>query len=236
VKTKERNELWRGRYLTAIRVSAERFAEVLETADLSAPVPTCPGWTLAELAGHLGGVHRWARHAVVHGEQGAHPEVEAMDREFLLAWLRQGADDLLEVLEDADPTMHTWHFGPKPRTVGFWMRRQAHETTIHTIDALRAAGEPDLMIDRRLAVDGVAEVCEMFYPRQVKLGRTAELPIKVRFHATDVPEWSVILHGEGPEVAVNAPAAELYLAVWRRGVVEGADPRVAAALGGGIAP
>ena len=38
----------------------ERFAALLETAPPELAVPSCPGWNVADLALHLGTVHRWA--------------------------------------------------------------------------------------------------------------------------------------------------------------------------------
>jgi hypothetical protein len=36
------------------------FVALLTTDGLSAEVAGCPGWTVADLARHLGGIHRWA--------------------------------------------------------------------------------------------------------------------------------------------------------------------------------
>ena len=237
VKPKARDEVWSRRYLMVLRDSAERFASVLDQADLDSAVPSCPGWTLNDLAVHLGRVHRWARHAVIHAEQGPEDHVGPASREALAEWFRQGAKELIEDLEATNPATQTWHFGPKPHTVGFWMRRQAQETTIHAVDALHAAGHPVWDIDQAFAVDGVHEVCEMFYPRQVRLGRMAPLPLTLRFFAGDMPDWSATLHGEGPERAVHASTvAELYLAMWRRAELPGLDPQVATALAAPITP
>ena len=37
----------------------DQFVALLDTADLDAPVPTCPEWTVTDLAVHLGIIHRW---------------------------------------------------------------------------------------------------------------------------------------------------------------------------------
>ena len=54
-------------YLAHLERAAADVAGRLESGDLDAPVPGCPGWTLTDLAHHLGGIHRWARTAVVEG-------------------------------------------------------------------------------------------------------------------------------------------------------------------------
>lgn len=43
-------------YLPLLRSELDAFAETLD-GDLSAAVPTCRSWTLADLAAHLGDVH-----------------------------------------------------------------------------------------------------------------------------------------------------------------------------------
>ncbi len=60
------------------------------------------------------------------------------------------------------------------RTAGFWRRRQVHETALHLWDAERAAGTPT-PFDPALSWDGVLEVPEVMYPRQVRLGRIEPL-------------------------------------------------------------
>ena len=42
------------RYLDALAVQSALFAESLRGADLKLPVPTCPEWTLHQLAEHVG--------------------------------------------------------------------------------------------------------------------------------------------------------------------------------------
>ena len=50
-----------------LRMHTERIADVARDAELDAPVPSCPGWSLRDLVVHLGGVDQWATHAVVEG-------------------------------------------------------------------------------------------------------------------------------------------------------------------------
>ena len=49
-------------------LALERLADeapvLLAEADLGAAVPSCPGWTVAELVAHLGETHLWAEHCV----------------------------------------------------------------------------------------------------------------------------------------------------------------------------
>ncbi|GLY15791.1 hypothetical protein Kisp01_28060 [Kineosporia sp. NBRC 101677] len=61
-------------YLAVIEQGTRDFAELLERSDQEALVPSCPGWTLRNLAEHLGEVHQWAAHAIVAGNPGCEPD------------------------------------------------------------------------------------------------------------------------------------------------------------------
>src|SRR5207342_611440 len=47
-------------YLAVLAAEATSLAAAAEEAGLEAPVPTCPGWNVADLVLHVGEVHRWA--------------------------------------------------------------------------------------------------------------------------------------------------------------------------------
>lgn len=225
------------------------FAAALHE-DLRRPVPGCPGWDLAALAGHLGGVHRWARSAVVQARPGVLSEAGPDDSRDIAAWFAEGAAALAATLRATEPATGCWTFGPPPRTVAFWQRRMPHETTLHAWDAHAALGE-DLPLDRDLALDGVDEVVTMFVPRQVRLGRLVPPPHALELRATDAPQgvgpWKLFAgEGEGetggggdvraPDAVVAAPAATLLLLLWRRipldtdGVAVAGDAAAAHAL------
>ena len=64
---------------------------------------------------------------------------------------------MLETLAAAVPGTPCWNFGPPPRLVDFWIRRQAIETAVHRWDVLEAMGQrPELA--PALAADGIDEV------------------------------------------------------------------------------
>lgn len=194
-----------------------RFAERASRADLLAPVPTCPGWTVRDLAEHLGEVHRWVVHAVIHGSPDA-PDVDPPKGQAdLVAWYRESADELLKTLRSTPVDAPAWHFGPKPRTAGWWWRRQAHEVTVHLHDLADPAP-----IDAAVAEDGIDEVRGMFFPRQVRLGRIAPLERSLALEVAETGRRHVFA-GDGtgdPDRPVDAtlsgPADLLYLAVWKR--------------------
>ncbi|GAA4077553.1 maleylpyruvate isomerase family mycothiol-dependent enzyme [Nocardioides kongjuensis] len=193
------------------------FADVLATGDLAAPVPACPGWTLADLGEHTRWVHAWATHAVTdHSPDGDTP-APGLERDALVDGYRAAAGRLLEVLRHTAPDAPVWTFGPDSRA-GFWRRRQLHEVTMHLHDALDSqARTAEWRVSPELGWDGVDEVATLFYPRQVRLGRTEPLPAPVRLVATDL-DRSLVLEPDaaGEPVELAAPAAELLLMLWGR--------------------
>jgi uncharacterized protein (TIGR03083 family) len=211
----------------AVSVLAEEASTVtaLLTADaLAAPVPTCPGWAVADLARHLGGVHRWARHAVLYGPdadfQG--PAEDAQVR----PWFSDGANALIETLAKTSSGRVCWTFDG-PGTAMFWMRRQAHETALHRWDLQDSLGVPSAVADD-VALDGIDEVATMFLPRQLRLGRLASGPEVVEIVPDQGPRVRLSATAEpssAPSCAsVHGPAEVLLLLLWKRTTLD--DPRL----------
>ena len=134
---------------------------------LAAPVPTCPGWTVADLTRHVGEVYLHKTLAMrlgdFPGEQDWPAEVEALPP---LDLLDRAYIDLVAELTTRDPDSPapSW-YRPEP-TVGFWRRRMAQETVIHRLDAELAAqaatGRAVSPVPDDIAADGVDEVLVRF--------------------------------------------------------------------------
>lgn len=230
-------------YLDHIRADVDRFAVALERGPLDARVEACPGWDLARLAAHLGGVQRWATRAVL---DAAPPDATPRpdpDTEWA-SWLREGVGPLIDALAAADLDGPTWHPFPVAMVARVWPRRQAHETAIHRWDAESAVGSPS-PIDPELASDGIDEYFELVVPR-LHVREHIELPPgSLHVHCTDVAgEWLVERDGDGLRVvrehakgdaALRGPAEAILLRLWNRTSPRAAeldevgDPTVAAA-------
>jgi uncharacterized protein (TIGR03083 family) len=223
-------------WLGALGAQTERFAAAVERGDLAAPISHCPGWTLLDLGDHLGGVHQWAAHAVVSGTPDLDPAPSgAATTTELAEWYRGHAAHLIEVLAGASPDASAWTFDEADPTAGFWRRRQVHETTLHVWDVEHALGEPSA-IDPVLAWDGVLEVVDVMYPRQVRLGRVAPIPGQVLLVAADGPGRATL--GDGDPLEVRAPSEVLLRLLWHRAdpADAGLDPRVGVLLAGAVTP
>jgi uncharacterized protein (TIGR03083 family) len=206
--------------LAHLETAATVFAAALTSADLAAPVASCPGWDLRRLACHLGGVHRWARTAITEGRSGELREEGPGDPGGLRDWFDEGVRDLVDTLGTSDPARECWTFGPRPHTTAFWIRRMPHETWMHAWDAASAAPDP-VTVPHDLALDGVDEVVHMFVPRQIRLGRLGPLQSTIELRATDAPGEPAWLLASGdrsasPDAVVSAPADVLLLLLWHR--------------------
>ncbi|MER6163223.1 maleylpyruvate isomerase family mycothiol-dependent enzyme [Streptomyces violaceorubidus] len=200
-----------------------------EAAGGDAEVPTCPGWRVRDLVRHTGTVHRWATAFVAEGSTGPRPAADLPDLDGapLLTWFREGHRRLVDTLADAAPDVRCWHFMPAPSPLAFWARRQAHETTVHRIDAESARGGEPTGTRVDFAVDGIDELLCAFHAREKSAVRTEE-PRTLRVRATDAPDavWTVRLSARPPvtvredtgdaDCELSGPAALLYPALWNR--------------------
>jgi uncharacterized protein (TIGR03083 family) len=150
----------RDQFFAEIRASAARLADIASGSDPDLPVPSCPDWTLRQLATHVGRVHRWAAEIV--GSRAAEriPFDAAPDGRYpaaapdRAAWLNAGADRVIAAITAAGD-QPVWAFG-RLAPASFWARRQSHETMVHRADAELAVGA-DVVLDAGLAVDGIDE-------------------------------------------------------------------------------
>jgi uncharacterized protein (TIGR03083 family) len=187
-------------------------------------------------------VHRWATAFVAEGHTSYHPDggLPDLDHDELLTWFAEGHRRLVDTLADAAPDVQCWTFLPTPSPLAFWARRQAHETTVHRVDAESALGGEPSAVRAEFAVDGIDELLRGFHVRPKSRLRTEE-PRVLRLRATDRPDalWTVRLSPQPPLVErgepvdagagidaaaheaadceVTGPAAQLYLALWNRG-------------------
>lgn len=210
--------------------------------DLTAAVPSCPGWTAADLVHHLGSVQRFHAAHVTRGvtepptfEHGPRPGDEQ-----LLRWFAEGVTALLDALRAVDPETPAWNWAPHtPQVAAFWPRRMALEALVHRWDAQGAVGDP-MPLDPVAAEDAVDEVLTVHNPAD-----RVEAPVPGRGTAlvrcTDSgATWVVEADGarfaarredasaeprrggavpgsDRPEDAlVEGPASQLCLALWRR--------------------
>jgi uncharacterized protein (TIGR03083 family) len=210
--------------------SLENMLAGADSESLENRVPAISEWSVMDLTEHLAQTHRWAAACLRTGEKT--PGIDGrFDRRDPVGSYRSAADDVLDAVRSIDPMRPTWHFGPRPKLAGFWARREAHETAVHRMDLGGALGVP-VALDRALAADGVDEVLEVFFPRQVAHGRQEPLPFAVRLVVTDDPQAKIrTLHGDGIppgpdeiDATLTGSAQAVLLALWGRLALD--DPRL----------
>jgi uncharacterized protein (TIGR03083 family) len=212
--------------LFTVQVKPETFSPV------PAPVPSCPGWSVANLTGHVGHVYL---HKALTMQEGAEPDPwprpETVGEEPV-ALLDRAYAALLAEFAARRPEEHsaTW-YGPD-QTVGFWIRRMAQETVIHRIDAELAVGLAVAAVPDDLAVDGIDELLKVFIGYYVAewpdafaevLGGSPGRTFAVR---TDGAGWRVRTGpglftvddgaGDDADVTVSGPPAAVLRWLWGR--------------------
>jgi uncharacterized protein (TIGR03083 family) len=221
---------------------ADDYARLHDVAagDVTAVVPSCPGWTVTDLVRHVATVYQHKTEAMRQQRfpepwppdfSGAEP-VALLERSYAALAAEFAAR------QPEDPAF-TWH--APDQTVRFWIRRMAQETVIHRVDAELALGEKLAPIPDDLAVDGVDEVLRLFldYGSHAwhgefvdALGEWGERTLLVAAQGVDGADWRVAVHSNGaevrsgltgtePEATIRGEPVPLLLSLWNRGGSDG---------------
>jgi uncharacterized protein (TIGR03083 family) len=145
------------RLLECLDADYRRLRAVVGEADLTATVPSCPEWTVADLARHVGAVYL---HKVECMRLGTHPTdwpPPGLNDENALSLLDRAYPALTAEFAARTPESHAFTWYEPDQTVGFWIRRMAQETVIHRVDAELGAGADLAPIPADLAHDGIDE-------------------------------------------------------------------------------
>lgn len=252
-------------FMTAIADESDRFISAIEQTQPAAPVPSCPDWDADELLWHLTEVHAFWAQVLATGAR-TDEQIEQIeqgkparpgDRAATIALFREQTDALIaELHRHADDDESAWFWLDSAQTVGSTRRMQAHEATMHRIDAELTAGVESAPVPPDLAADGIRHAVEVMWAWWGKVPGF-ELTTSTGAVALEANDWgeSVVLQpgrwegkdqsGESQAVpgAVLAPdaepvarvrgtAEELYRWLWGRAeepATEG-DPAALAAL------
>lgn len=220
-------------YVDAIRTNGAALAAAAGNAGVDAPVPSCPEWTVADLLGHIGRLHRWVAAIVTDRatERGTHwSEAEPPPPAERVEWFAAGVPRLGDALAAAGPNTEVWSW-TSDHSTGFWARRQAHETAMHRVDAELAAGT-NRPVERVLAVDGIDEIFDLIpsWSNRERLRGNGET---IHLHCTDADgEWLARLDPDGVvmtrehakgDVAARGTSSDLLLYLHGRGPVDALD-------------
>ena len=148
------------RYLSNWNTDLELFVSAARGNE-HAPVPTCPEWTVSDLAHHLANVYqhktwilalgKWPEDSQYLKERAQRANEDPLER--VVRWAQVLQRDLLA--RPAEQPVAT--FMADDPSIEFWFRRMALETLVHRTDAEFARGELTTM-NPELSTDGVDEM------------------------------------------------------------------------------
>lgn len=204
------------------------LVEAFAAGPTDATVPTCPAWTVADLADHVGGFAGFWSHVLCEGTGRTKTPFE--DRPAggdTAAWFAGLGRSLVEELRATPPDQHVWTWAPGRQHAAFVARRCAHELAVHRFDAQSARGVT-APIDGALAADGIEEIFVMIdaWAEGGEDSVGAGDGETLHLHGTDRPEeWLVELaptglqvrreHAKG-DLALRGAVSDLELVLYER--------------------
>ena len=196
----------RAAHIEAVEREVAALADAL-AGPRDARVPSCPDWSVDELAEHVGRFSGFWAHVLCEGTGRPKPPAPDPPAEGDLAeWYRPLGRNLVTELRATPPDTEVWTWKADEQTPAFVARRAAHELAVHRVDAELARGA-HTPIDAALAVDGIDEALMLASEAGARGdGRTLHL------HGTDRDEeWLLTLAPSGLEVERAHAKADLAL-------------------------
>lgn len=177
------------------------------SGNLDADVEFCPGWTVRDLVHHVTEVH-WFWATIVEDRiterptELAHPDPAGDDQTVPV--FRTGAERLVRVLSEADPTTHVWTWATKDQDAAFVIRHQVQEIVVHQWDAAHAAGQ-SVDVEPEVGADCVDEMLQHSVINEDNLEEDESLPPPLdgtfALRCTDSDHAWVVTDGNPPGVS-----------------------------------
>ncbi|CAM3560238.1 maleylpyruvate isomerase N-terminal domain-containing protein [Occultella aeris] len=237
----------------ALTEHTRRLAEAAGAAEPDAPVPTCPGWTVADLVAHVGQTQHWVADIVEHriADPSQLPTEMAevpTDASAWPAWLVDGGARVVAAFDDAALVEPVFNAAGDDRTGGvFWLQSQLNEAVIHGYDAA-AAAVGDIAVDFDIDADVAAELITnhlamLTSPTWAALRPESAMAVggageSLHWHADDLDasgEWLIERGTDGAtwqpghgtaDATVRGPAGVLLLILTRRLPLSAVSPDV----------
>jgi uncharacterized protein (TIGR03083 family) len=211
-------------HVDAVEENAGAFARALRAGPLDVTVPTCPKWSLADLARHVGEFSGFWSHVLCEGTgRPKTPFADPPEAAAMADWYEALAGHLVAELRATPPGTSVWTWVPTDQSARFVARRVAHELAVHRVDAqlTRGAAEP---VASALAADGIEEIFVMIGAWGAPAGRGSGETLHL--HEVDGEhEWLLTLapsglevdrrHGRG-DLALRGTVSDLELTLYQR--------------------
>lgn len=212
-------------HVSLLRSASDELGRAAES-NPTLPIPECPGWSAADVLGHVGRVYAMVASILrLRSTEYVAPGPEATPpTEGLGAWFAERRTEVCDLLATIEPEVPVWTWSSK-QEAGFYHRRMLHETVVHLGDVERSLGRP-VTVAREVALDGIDEFFEVVLPFALTRGRATLPSGSLHLHCTDGEgEWMIRMdqgevrltheHAKG-DVAWRGPAIDLYFATWGR--------------------
>ena len=219
----------------------QQLIDAAQRSGLDAPVESCPGWNMRDLAWHIGQVWSfWG--TIVHKQLTdieqvrAEPDVAQPSDDVLLDWVTAAHNSIYSLLNSTPTETEVWTWTGAKQDIWWVRRRMAQETAVHRWDAERTVGDV-YEIPIAVAADGIDEYLQWFAPR----GRSSSIGGTAHIHCTDTErdvatgsddidavngEWMIHrldengiefeqAHAKG-DVAIRGRARDVLLWLWGR--------------------
>ncbi|MFI1582170.1 maleylpyruvate isomerase family mycothiol-dependent enzyme [Embleya sp. NPDC020630] len=207
--------------------------------DMDAPVPSCPGWTVADVVRHSVLMYTDATGQLrSDGRPEGRPQpggpsdkgdlLDTYTRAHAALVAEMARRDPLDPVEADLPEAAVPEVlerdGPDPGTVGFLARRMAREAAVHRADIEMAVGTPG-PLDAQQALDGIDEVLGVLLPahydggaRDGASGRTIGVHSNRHHWRLTMQRGGLTISREPgfSDAAVTGEPAELLLYLWGR--------------------
>ena len=222
--------------LGVLQTNGIAFIDLARSNDHTTPIPSCPDWTIGDIADHMADCWTFWSRVVADGitDRGQLQTIEAptgLTGDLLIDWLAASHNALYSALADAPSDQPAWSWAGSRLDVSWVRRRMVHESSVHLWDLANSVGDP-YEVPSNIAADGIDEFLMHFMGRrrgegEMKVGGTMHL------HCTDTTdadvaggEWYVSSvkepnctftreHRKG-DAAVRGRAHDLQLWLWRR--------------------
>ncbi|QWF77657.1 maleylpyruvate isomerase N-terminal domain-containing protein [Amycolatopsis sp. CA-230715] len=221
-----------GRFLQVLEIEGELLAEAANSASPDAPVPGCPGFTVATTVRHVGSVSRMVLEWLRGRGRPRTWQRDPVPGQTEVGFLRSALAELRAELAAHRPDERAATWWPADPTYGFWRRRMAHETTVHRVDVQTAATAPRRSlpgITEDIAVDGIDEVLTLWFGQRLPmLGLSADVDTSVAVRSGghtwlvsagpgETVAWRCSAReAENADAVLSAPPVQMYLWLWGR--------------------
>ncbi len=223
--------------IDAARAEIGALTFALESGEMDDLVPTCEGWTVNDLAVHIGHFCGFWDHVLCEGTGRPKPDFpDPPEAKLMVGWVAEIASTLISEFDGIPESTPVWTWFEPDHTAKFVSRRMTHELAVHRFDAQAARGicTP---IPTEVAADGIDEVLDVLVtarePERQGSGRVMAL------RSTDVgTEWILTLApdrveverrsddqapSEGGDVVVSGTASDLELTLYHRPTLSPVD-------------